>query len=368
MTIITTVGTSLFTNYGNNLGKEFENIEYWKNIERYEKRLKPTLDKLKEFIDKKKYKSCAELTTIKKLKEKYENIEVYLIATDTIRSYLASKAIKYYLENEEIKINFEKSEQHIIKYLNVFINDRDIIKKGSKNLIKVLIDNTSGYGEIFNISGGYKAIIPIMTQIASYKKINLAYIYEDSDYLLEIPPFPFEIDKNIINNLKEIFEKIDKETAIQKNEFKQLIKKLPLEKSNLIEYLFEDIDEKNITTSTIGDILLEDYLTQKDIELVECKEKDFNIDNGRHHDKEKVRKFGEKLLKNEYVCKILGSAEYEPHKNDLVIEIEPQKQTGVLKLKVPNTDKATILVKTSGRNFKETQKIAQILENQFTKG
>jgi len=366
MKVITTVGTSLFTNYDDkNFGKALENREYWKNIERFENRLQPTIEKLQNFINQKGFESCAELSSIEKLKDKYKNLEIYLIATDTLKSYISAKIIKSFLEDNGIFVRFEENKEYIIEYLNVFSNDRDLIKKGSKNLIKVLLKNTTGYNEIYNISGGYKAIIPIMTQVASYKKVNLAYIYEKSEFLIEIPPFPFEIDNSIINYVKDVFEKIDKESFILKNDFEKIIKKLPYEKRLVVEFLFEEIDDNCITTSAIGDILLEDYLANKDIELIECSTKDSKIDGGKHHDKEKVIEFGKKLLQNKYVCKILGSAEYEPYKKDLIIEIEPQNQTGIIKMKIPNSDKATILVKTSGRNKKETAKIAEILKREL---
>ncbi len=366
MKIITTVGTSLLEKLEVSL-KDMDK-EYFKYKERKKREIKKYIENIEKRLSE---FNSAEIDTIKKIIEKYDNeiFEVVLIATDTLKGYIVAELLKKYFEKNNfdgkiVKVDF--NEKNVIEGLNVKVNDRDLIKKGSKNLIKRLIELTSGYREIYNISGGYKIIIPIMTHVASYKKINLAYIHEKSNYLIEVPPFPFEINKEFIKYLAVIFEKINEEIYISKSEFERLLKNTPFNVQKEVEYLFFE-DKDGITTSPIGDILLEDYLNTKEIEILECNEKDFNIDGGRHHDKEKVESFGKKLIKNPYVCKILGSAEYETRKKDFILEIEPQGQTGVIKIKIPNEEKATILVKTSGRNFKETQKIAQILEQEFNK-
>jgi putative CRISPR-associated protein (TIGR02619 family) len=365
MKIITTIGTSLFENFREGTGSELMNKGYYKDYEKYKKRVDSLVRELSEFVKKDPTNSCAEIKTIEKLRKKYaeDYVEIFLVATDTIRSVIVAKVLAKYYENAR----FEENEKHIIRHLNVFEKERSLVKKGYKNLIKTLFDETSGYGEIYNISGGYKALIPLLTQIASYKKVPLAYIYEHSDQLIEIPPFPFELDNELKSVLSTIFDRMEEEGVLTIEEFEKLQKKVPLDKISQLEYLFEEEDGV-VTVSTIGEIVLQDYLDEKSVELIECVNKDRNIDGGRHHDQEKVKAFGKKLIENPYVCKILGSGEYEPRKKEFVLEIEPQKQTGVIKLKVPNSEKATILVLTSGRNSKETAKIAEILENKFAKG
>jgi len=363
MKIITTVGTSLIENakLGDDF-KELENKSYFKYINRYDK------EDIEDFVNKlinvlKKGINCAEIKTIEKIVEKYnlEYYEICLISTDTLKSYITSEALKKFYQEKGINVKFEK--KYVIKHLNVFENSLDLVRKGYKNLIKILMNETTGYNEIYNISGGYKAIIPLMTQIASYKKVKLAYIYEDSKYLIEIPPFPFEIDKTITYYLKDIFNKLNSEGIIEKSEFERLVQKIPAEKQKVIEYLFIEEDDCYIT-SEIGDILLNDYLEHKDIELIPCKEKKNEIKGGKHHGKEKVIEFGKKLIQNEYVCEILGSAEYKPYNNNFIQEIEPDGKKGMLIVKIPN-EIFTIRVQTSGRNKKETTKIAEILKNKY---
>jgi len=374
MKIITTVGTSLFANYAKNgtpIGQDLENRVYWS----FDGKDSPSIEKirkeLEKFVERKGAQASAELKTIANLQHKHKDqyIEVYLIATDTMRSVIAAQVLKSWLEANEIPARFRNDKNHIVPDLNVFTNDRDIIEKGYKNLIEVLINNTTGYGEIYNISGGYKALIPLMTQIASFKKVNLAYIYENSDYLIEIPPFPFEIDYELGEQLYEVFEIINRECCIKEERLRRLIEHIPYEKRKEVEYFFEYIEDDEVTLSKVGMIVYEDLKSNKEVKLRECEKAphEKNINPGNHHGKEKVERFGKKLVNSPYVCEIINSSAYKTHNEDFICAVEPQGQTGVLDLEVPDTIYG-ILVKTTGRNQRETKKIAEILKQQFAKG
>ena len=93
--IITTVGTSLLTNYLKDYrcidthyslikNKSYSEYIKYKNAN-IGKRIKKIKDELLPFA-KNSDSSCAELTSIKKLQEKDDEIEIHLIATDTIES------------------------------------------------------------------------------------------------------------------------------------------------------------------------------------------------------------------------------------------------------------------------------------------
>ena len=379
--IITTVGTSLIGNF-----KNIYNSEKLYKLEDYEEKEKSVSNngyenfkncleekrdvkkKLKEFAFKNFPNASAELTSLQKLKEKYPNEDfiIYLLTSDTFEGYFVGEILKEVLEEK----NFQVKEVKYIDHFNVNINDRDLIKKGYKELIKYIYGKVYGYSEILNITGGYKAFIPVMTIISSIKKIPLVYLFESSEYLIEVPPAPFKLDLSIIEKLKEVFEYIEENTGIEENN-PLLIKvknTLSPQEQQQIEYLFEEYEYNILTTSLIGDILWEEFKEKQEIKLGKCNlgyEQKINNSNwGRHHGNDKVEKFGKKLLKNKYVCKIINSAEYEPNKNNFIVEIEPQNQTGVIKIKIPS-EIYTLLVQTTGKNKKETFEIAKILEEEY---
>jgi len=378
--IITTVGTSLIGNFKKI--NEKERLFELDNEEEKEKSIsnnnygsfknnlkrRSVFEKLKEFALENFPNSSAELTSLQKLREKYpdDDFIVYLLTSDTFEGYFIGEIIKEVLE----KKGFEVKEVKYIEHFNVLVNDRDLIKKGYKKLIKYIYDKIYGYDELLNITGGYKAFIPVMTLIASLKKVPLVYLFENSKHLITIPPAPFKLDLSIIEKLKDVFEYIEKNSGIEEDNPILLKAKRDLSHINEkeIEYLFEEYQENMLTTSLIGDILWEEFKEKQEIVLEECNfnyEKKINNSNwGKHHGNNKVEEFGKKLLKNKYVCKIINSAEYEPHNKNFIQEIEPQNQTGVVKIKIPG-EIFTLLVQTTGKNQKETLKIAKILENEY---
>ncbi len=247
--IITTVGTSLFTNYleqNSDISILYQAIkdkpyyEYHKE----ERRVNRIKNKLLEFA--KKENSCAEITSIAKLRDKYEDIEVFLIATDTIESVVVCEVLEKVLPN--VKFN---AEYDVIDKLQVE-NYKDF-KEGLSELIKRLYKIASNYYDnlILNITGGYKAVIPYLTIFGQVNAVPLYYVFENSDSLISIPKIPLSIDE-------KLFDKYWKE-------LEELVKDDVVEKSSLnynfltdMESLFE-IDNELVSLNPLGTILWNRY-------------------------------------------------------------------------------------------------------------
>jgi len=208
--VITIVGTSLLTNYlkkRNTIETDCKSIEnkpcinYDEEIERVKKIKKALLPFARNGND-----SCAELTTILKLQSIYEDIEIFLIATDTIESVLICEVLQEVLEEKNININFDFTTSTIN---DLRVHRLDYFNKGIHNLIDnifSIITNDKGHvfksnEVIFNITGGYKAIIPYFSTIAQVFNYEIVYTFEDKNYssdLLEIKPLPIEIDRGLL--------------------------------------------------------------------------------------------------------------------------------------------------------------------------
>lgn len=200
-TVITSVGTSIFTNYQKKMDDLDDKIEdlklmpfnEWDDWSEDIKNIKESID---EWLrDKNNDSYSAEIKSILKLKDMYSDIKVHLIATDTILSVLASDILKAYISTEkDIDCEFEKSKD-IIKGLQV--NNAENFKKvGSVNLVNRIntIINSNYYENIIlNITGGYKATIPYMTIMGQINNIPIYYIFEDINELIEIPQAPIDI-------------------------------------------------------------------------------------------------------------------------------------------------------------------------------
>lgn len=254
--IITTVGTSVFTNLtsDNQIKRLFDEIDGCAYKEWDTK--KDSIEGITGLSQTKGLRqsvwekiqnnpnASAEITSVLNIVQELElnNVEVHLLATDTIAGVLACELIQQWFDNHEqgkgIKIIFDKNK-YIIAELRV--DARQNYENGIMNLIKCLDECKLTTDDILNITGGYKAIIPIMTIYAQIRKIPLYYIYNEkadknfSNALMSIGSFPIQFDavfaesyypylqdlyllKNLQNKDKHILDTLKTYRLIQKKE------------------------------------------------------------------------------------------------------------------------------------------------------
>lgn len=82
-------------------------------------------------------------------------------------------------------------------------NLKEFQEKGLYNLLEVigiLSEQASSKKDqlVLNISGGYKAMIPVMTVFAQILSVPIKYIYEESDELFTLEQFPIDYDWDLI--------------------------------------------------------------------------------------------------------------------------------------------------------------------------
>jgi putative CRISPR-associated protein (TIGR02619 family) len=223
--VITTVGTSIFSNnplegqsalYEKKLKNRKATDEWENQSTRIENIRKETWKKIKNTSSA---DISAETQSLVKIQEKLkEDIEVYLLATDTILCQLSAEIIKIWMEEHyptwEIKFSSQPGFD-VIKGLQV--QSLSLYRReGFSNLIKRIrkIANDGNYWEdiVFNITGGYKGIIPILTTIAQVEGIPCYYIFQDENEnnpdLIEIPPIPLEIRSDLFKKHYLPFQKI----------------------------------------------------------------------------------------------------------------------------------------------------------------
>ncbi|MDQ7032453.1 MAG: putative CRISPR-associated protein [Desulfonauticus sp.] len=216
--IITTVGTSIFFNYQKDNGtdeliQDLEQKSYYRYNE-YKDDIKDLKDQIRNWINghNNKENICAEIKSILKLNKKFSNsfLDIHLLTSDTILSNIAAEIIEEYF-TEINNINIKK----IVLIKDLQVEDDKKFKNGLINLIIEVENICSNYYEnvIFNITGGYKAIIPYITIMAQINGCDIYYIFEDTDSLIKIPKTPIQVDFKIIeenfNLLKELDNGID---------------------------------------------------------------------------------------------------------------------------------------------------------------
>ena len=235
--IITTVGTSIFTNYReekvkNHYGRNYASIgtPYDRTKDEpasgiYDDNFRSYIRSLKEFIEDYWYmydgranqNASAEISSILKIAEaENEPCEVHLIATDTLQSVLAAELIlgwfekfpqpkvsKVLFQRQETVFEEQKDSDFVVKDLRV--RGQADYEKGFMNLIQLLEKIYSKGNTILNITGGYKGIIPVLTLFGQLYELPLNYLYVEDDYSKQASPvvvgsLPVHFDLGYIEN------------------------------------------------------------------------------------------------------------------------------------------------------------------------
>lgn len=230
---ITMVGTSIFNNYFERMSEistHYNNIKE-KSYTEYDE-YKMQAEKVKRavlnfyrngYIDN----ISAEIKTISKMKAYLkEDLQIFLLASDTIVSYIAAEIIKELLIEEGFEVFFNP-KYDVLRGLQVKDKEK-FTNEGLHALIRRIESIAMGHmddlakGEeigsgrsyynniVFNISGGYKACIPYLTVMAQINGCDMYYIFEDTEALIIIPPVPINIDVELFQKYSEEFAELER--------------------------------------------------------------------------------------------------------------------------------------------------------------
>ena len=220
ITLVTPVGTSLFTNYldknPNSVGFEFAYNTIKKLAATEWDSYGDEIDDLRcacfEFIVGNGITASAELQSIAKIQDKLsDQIKVHLLASDTIASRLAAEILEEQTTvlGNQVSIEFE-AEKDVIKGLQIK-NTEIFSNRGMPNLMR-RISQFDGQ-LVINITGGYKATVPHLTILSQVDQIPLFYTFEDLDAdspdLIRIPQIPLSVDWQFVQYYADVFSKID---------------------------------------------------------------------------------------------------------------------------------------------------------------
>lgn len=218
--IISTVGTSLFTNYMKfrsdneelnlkSIKDEFDflekdNADKFKNNKQCEEKANRIKERLvPNAFDSLKEKASAEIASITKFVSERNldkgDVILYFIISDTAHSLLAAQIITEHLKEQGFSIDNEK-QLKVIRALSVLTGE-DFEKKGLPNMAKTICDikNDKELSKekpqfFINITGGYKGVLPYIYLIAQMYEIPAFYIYENSEDLIYLPQMPLAFD------------------------------------------------------------------------------------------------------------------------------------------------------------------------------
>jgi hypothetical protein len=99
-------------------------------------------------------------------------------------------------------------------------------------------------------------------------------------------------------------------------------------------------------------------------QLMTCDIPDKRISLRNDHGKDALQKFAERLIHSPYVVGIINSLPYNPHESKFIRNVTSD---GIVEIVLTNTDDGLgLVVKTTGRNLRETEAIAKILDERYS--
>jgi len=182
-----------------------------------------------------------------------ERDRIILLASSTEDGYCCAVAVKKYLEHywNGLDIKLEK-----IKGLQ--ISDPELFRTtGVVEFVRAILKEVDNYGAsniILNPTGGYKALVPYTVLLGMLKGVKCDYIFEQSTRLLELPPLPVEFKRSQFEAYRSLFEKIERETAINQAEWEDSV---PYDERVWFESLVE-FSNGQVTLSAVGFLFLDE--------------------------------------------------------------------------------------------------------------
>ncbi|MDI6738922.1 MAG: hypothetical protein QME74_00985 [Candidatus Edwardsbacteria bacterium] len=219
--VITTVGTSIFTNclkQCDDIRPHYESLEKTPGGEW--DRHRDRIEKLRPAVLKwaaGKPQASAEMKSIGAIAGQLnEPLDVYLIATDTVLSRLAAEMVKALLNADSTGLISAQFDERKDRIQGLQVDDAAAFcRTGLVNLIQRFEDICGGYyaDTIFNITGGYKGVIPHITIFAQANNAPLCYIFEDTDTLITIPQTPVDISWGLFEKYEDKIEELSRGLA-----------------------------------------------------------------------------------------------------------------------------------------------------------
>lgn len=177
-----------------------------------------------------------------------------LVATDTPEGALAAELHRRVFEQSGICVRAE-----IVRPTGLQVRDAQRFRQeGLPEYIKAVYDSLKNwpqqsYQRVFNPTGGFKALVPYLTVIAMLEGVRMAYIFEWSDQLVELPAFPVKFDDDMVQQAIAPLRVAVTCGAVSQAEIEEAIGG-PL-RGSVFDPLFQHYEGDEYMASALGEIL-----------------------------------------------------------------------------------------------------------------
>lgn len=276
LSIISTVGTTVFGAYGTPLNtavKQFEQSQP-KDIRRiidgrsfpgeeiYQQALADLKAKAGSFLRK----ACAEINAIEGFHTKHGvalGNHYHFLASQTATGILAARVLRdFCLERYQAS----HADVRLVQGLQVQ-DERKFRLEGLPFLIQVIYEVINDAQKkrltvVLNPTGGFKAAIPYITLVGMIRHVEVGLIHETSEELITLAGLPITLDLDEISTISAVLEECEQEQQEGMRQAK-LANDLGLAPNELIEShplwsLFEQLNSERYILSGLGTIALEE--------------------------------------------------------------------------------------------------------------
>ncbi|MBP7139351.1 MAG: hypothetical protein KBA47_00260 [Caldisericia bacterium] len=191
-------------------------------------------DFFEEVYDKNKGKfSVCFSTSNANQSDKIKGLQVWNSETYETEGILNLSNRIYQIYQSRDSLSMKNKYNQEIKKLRENKNHEDADKKEEEMYEKI---NNIKYDCILNITGGYKGVIPYISTISQLMKMNVFYIFEDSNKLIQIPNLEIQFDWNIAEKYYYYLTDISSNVVVKNNILKILFEKKLIKKNSKNEY------------------------------------------------------------------------------------------------------------------------------------
>ncbi len=194
--VITTLGTSMLRNFFNETSQQLPKWLYEpvRQSKEYRREINEFTNALYTWFND--VEMSAESATLSQLPQK--NLRFYFLASDSIATVVVAEVLQRFYKRVAPSI---QTEIRVIYGLSM--KDKNSFERGIDSLIiEVLKILKKEKDVIFNITAGYKGVIPYFSTIAQIFNAKLIYDFEGiQNRLITIDPLPIEFDRSFFELL-----------------------------------------------------------------------------------------------------------------------------------------------------------------------
>ncbi len=301
-----------------------------------------------------------------------EDDSVIFIVSDTIEGKLCAEIVADLL----VKHHFCKNGSvHIKEIAGLQATDgKRFRQEGLKNLLNYLV-SLEHQNIIFNLTGGYKSVVPYIALMGMIFNKPVKYIHEDSSDVITLTNVPLVLDDALISRVEDKLYKIEKETAITIQEWQRGL--------DYHDHRFDCFIEKEngwVTLSGLGLLFWERFKRdfpqeiERDTRPASEKENKLLGKGTVHHGFSQLIPISTRLLESQFVRSILRTCNNQPQSKIWVRPLSVpeakehlQRESECICIVTDITSDAgySFLIETTAKNADQNATIAKILNRKY---